>query len=134
RTRALRDRALRDERSAADGWRGTRDLAGCLEGPRRDHRGGRLRWSREQVSDLGARPFPKRARGGHRTGARAQEATGIPGGAESASSTGMTGGGECGDPAVAGGPARHIPVLARPAIELLNARDGGTFIDGTFGA
>jgi len=46
----------------------------------------------------------------------------------------MTMGGDSGEPAVAGGPARHIPVLARPAIELLNARDGGTFIDGTFGA
>ena len=36
--------------------------------------------------------------------------------------------------AVVGGPARHIPVLARPAIELLNVRDGGVYIDGTFGA
>jgi 16S rRNA (cytosine1402-N4)-methyltransferase len=37
-------------------------------------------------------------------------------------------------PAVAGGPARHVPVLARPALDLLNIRDGGVFIDGTFGA
>jgi 16S rRNA (cytosine1402-N4)-methyltransferase len=37
-------------------------------------------------------------------------------------------------PAVAGGPARHVPVLARPALELLNIRDGGIYIDGTFGA
>ena len=36
--------------------------------------------------------------------------------------------------AVAGGPARHIPVLARPALEFLNVRDGGVYIDGTFGA
>jgi 16S rRNA (cytosine1402-N4)-methyltransferase len=36
--------------------------------------------------------------------------------------------------AVAGGSARHVPVLARPAIELLNVRDGGIYIDGTFGA
>jgi 16S rRNA (cytosine1402-N4)-methyltransferase len=36
--------------------------------------------------------------------------------------------------AVAGGPARHVPVLARPALELLNVRDGGVYIDGTFGA
>jgi 16S rRNA (cytosine1402-N4)-methyltransferase len=35
---------------------------------------------------------------------------------------------------VAGGLARHIPVLARPAFEFLNVRDGGTYIDGTFGA
>ena len=36
--------------------------------------------------------------------------------------------------AVAGGPARHVPVLVRPAIDLLNVRDGGVYIDGTFGA
>jgi len=36
--------------------------------------------------------------------------------------------------AVAGGPARHVPVLIRPAIELLNVHDGGVYIDGTFGA
>jgi 16S rRNA (cytosine1402-N4)-methyltransferase len=36
--------------------------------------------------------------------------------------------------AVAGGLARHVPVLARPAVELLNVRSGGVYIDGTFGA
>jgi 16S rRNA (cytosine1402-N4)-methyltransferase len=36
--------------------------------------------------------------------------------------------------AVAGGPAPHVPVLARAALELLNVRDGGIYIDGTFGA
>ena len=36
--------------------------------------------------------------------------------------------------AVAGGPALHIPVLGRPAIEFLNIRDGGVYIDATFGA
>ena len=35
---------------------------------------------------------------------------------------------------VAGGPAPHIPVLGRPAIRFLNVRDGGVYIDGTFGA
>jgi 16S rRNA (cytosine1402-N4)-methyltransferase len=35
---------------------------------------------------------------------------------------------------VAGGPARHIPVLGRPALEFLDVRDGGIYIDGTFGA
>src|SRR5262245_34023230 len=36
--------------------------------------------------------------------------------------------------AAAGGPARHVPVLLRQAIDLLNVRDGGVYIDGTFGA
>jgi 16S rRNA (cytosine1402-N4)-methyltransferase len=45
----------------------------------------------------------------------------------------MTAGGG-GFAAVAGGPALHIPVLGRPAIEFLNVRDGGVYIDATFGA
>jgi 16S rRNA (cytosine1402-N4)-methyltransferase len=36
--------------------------------------------------------------------------------------------------AVAGGPAPHIPVLVRPAVEFLNVRDGGVYVDATFGA
>ncbi len=44
----------------------------------------------------------------------------------------MTAGG--GGSAVAGGPALHIPVLGRPAVEFLQPRDGGIYIDGTFGA
>jgi 16S rRNA (cytosine1402-N4)-methyltransferase len=39
-----------------------------------------------------------------------------------------------GGSAVAGGPALHIPVLGRPAVEFLNVHDGGIYIDGTFGA
>ncbi len=46
----------------------------------------------------------------------------------------MTMGDDGGEPAVAGGLARHIPVLARAALEHLNIRDGGVYIDGTFGA
>jgi 16S rRNA (cytosine1402-N4)-methyltransferase len=45
----------------------------------------------------------------------------------------MTAGGG-GSRAGAGGPVLHIPVLARPAVDFLNARDGGVYIDGTFGA
>jgi 16S rRNA (cytosine1402-N4)-methyltransferase len=45
----------------------------------------------------------------------------------------MTMGGGTGEGA-AGGPARHVPVLARPALEFLRVRDGGRYIDGTFGA
>jgi 16S rRNA (cytosine1402-N4)-methyltransferase len=39
-----------------------------------------------------------------------------------------------GIPEVAGGLARHIPVLARPAIDYLAVRDGGVYLDATFGA
>jgi 16S rRNA (cytosine1402-N4)-methyltransferase len=38
-----------------------------------------------------------------------------------------------GGSAVAGGSALHIPVLGRPAVEFLKVRDGGVYIDGTFG-
>ena len=34
----------------------------------------------------------------------------------------------------AGGPARHVPVLAPAAIQHLNVRPGGIYLDGTFGA
>ena len=37
-------------------------------------------------------------------------------------------------PDVAGGLARHVPVLVRPVVEHLHIRDGGVYIDGTFGA
>ena len=36
--------------------------------------------------------------------------------------------------AVAGGPALHIPVLGHHAVRFLNVRNGGVYIDGTFGA
>jgi 16S rRNA (cytosine1402-N4)-methyltransferase len=38
-----------------------------------------------------------------------------------------------GSNAVAGGPARHIPVLARRAIEWLAVTPGGIYVDATFG-
>jgi 16S rRNA (cytosine1402-N4)-methyltransferase len=37
-------------------------------------------------------------------------------------------------PAVDGGLARHIPVLAPRIVEFLNVRDGGVYVDATFGA
>ncbi len=39
-----------------------------------------------------------------------------------------------GGSAVAGGPVPHIPVLGRPALDFLNVKDGGVYIDATFGA
>ena len=46
----------------------------------------------------------------------------------------MTAGSGPGIPVVAGGLARHIPVLARAAIGHLAVRDGGHYLDATFGA
>jgi 16S rRNA (cytosine1402-N4)-methyltransferase len=41
---------------------------------------------------------------------------------------------DSGQPAVAGGPAPHIPVLGPQAVELLAVRDGSAYVDATFGA
>ena len=30
--------------------------------------------------------------------------------------------------------ARHVPVLAREVVDALQPRDGGRYVDGTFGA
>jgi 16S rRNA (cytosine1402-N4)-methyltransferase len=46
----------------------------------------------------------------------------------------MTSGRDTGQPEVAGGLARHIPVLVRTVVDFLNVRAGGTYIDATFGA
>jgi 16S rRNA (cytosine1402-N4)-methyltransferase len=45
----------------------------------------------------------------------------------------MMAGSGSGSPAAAGGLARHIPVLGRPAVDFLNVRDGGVYVDATFG-
>jgi 16S rRNA (cytosine1402-N4)-methyltransferase len=46
----------------------------------------------------------------------------------------MTRGRDSGKPAVAGGPAPHIPVLAGQMLALLDPKDDGVYIDATFGA
>jgi 16S rRNA (cytosine1402-N4)-methyltransferase len=46
----------------------------------------------------------------------------------------MMGGSDSGTPAVAGGLASHIPVLVHPVIANLAPRDGGIYVDATFGA
>jgi len=46
----------------------------------------------------------------------------------------MTAGSGAGKPAAAGGLARHIPVLGRRVVEFLAVRDGGVYVDATFGA
>jgi 16S rRNA (cytosine1402-N4)-methyltransferase len=46
----------------------------------------------------------------------------------------MMAGSDGGNPAVAGGLARHIPVLVRPVVDFLGVRAGGVYLDATFGA
>src|SRR3954452_19386919 len=133
RARCLHAVALRHERDPEGGWRGQGDPHRGAEDSWRHHRGDRLCGTRPQIPDLGARTLPRAARGGHRDGARVEEATGLPGGgARSAKSRGMRMG--SGSISAAGGPARHIPVLARQVIAYLAPRDGGVYADGTFGA
>src|SRR6476659_168497 len=131
--RAIRPGALRYQRDAEDRRRGAGGVEREPQASCRNYRGGGVCWSRSQVSNLGARQVPERARGGHPKGARAQRGAEFPGGgAQRARSTGMMAG--SGGSAVAGGPALHIPVLGRPAVDFLKVCDGGVYIDGTFGA
>src|ERR1043165_4863465 len=131
RARRLHAFALRDERDLEDRRRGEGDPLRCAQDSCRDRRSDLLRRTRPQIPDLGARTLPRAARGGHRGGARVEEATGLPGGgARRAQSTGMMAGR---DEDVAGGPARHIPLLARQGLGGLAPAPGGIYIDGTFG-
>src|ERR1700758_2531609 len=124
--------ALRHERDVEDRRRRPRGAERKPQSACRHHRRGDLCRSRSQISNLGTRPLSRGTRGGHREGPRFQAGAGRPdGGGKTARSTGMTAG--SGSGAVAGGPARHIPVLARPAIDWLAVRPGGLYVDATFG-
>src|SRR5512143_3758519 len=130
--RTTRPGALWHQRDPEDRRRGAGGVERESQASCGHYRDGGVCRSRPQVSNLGARPCPERARGGHPKGARAQRGAEFPGGAQRARSTGMTAGG--GGSAVAGGLALHIPVLGRSVVELLQPRHGGVYIDGTFGA
>src|SRR5215469_1442893 len=125
--------ALRHQRDAEDRRRRPRGADRESEGACRHHRRSQLCRSRPQISNLGTRPLSRGARGGHREGPRFQAGAGRPDdGGKTARSTGMTAG--SGSNAVAGGPARHIPVLARRVADWLAIRAGGLYVDATFGA
>src|SRR5437867_1877474 len=90
--------------------------------------------ARHQRAGLDPGPLPRGTRGGHREGSRAQAAAGFPGsGGRPARSTGMMASRDSAG-AVAGGLARHIPVLGRSVVELLDVRAGEIYVDATFGA
>src|SRR5690242_17403913 len=132
RARAIRAVALWHQRNAQARRRRPRLADREPQSACRHHRRGHFRRARPQISNLGTRPLSRGARGGHREGPRFQAGAGRPdGGGKTARSTGMTAG--SGSGAVAGGPARHIPVLARPAIDWLAVRPGGLYVDATFG-
>jgi 16S rRNA (cytosine1402-N4)-methyltransferase len=93
----------------------------------------RVERHRPRSFNLGARAVLRPAFGGHHTAVRTKEVPGFrESGAKLARGTGTMTGRD--GSAVAGGPARHVPVLLRPAVDLLKVRDGGVYIDGTFGA
>src|SRR6516162_5229803 len=130
--RAICALALRHQRDAENRQRRPRGVDRDSEGACRHYRCSDIRRARSQISNLGTQPLSCGTRGGHREGPRFQAGAGRPdGGGKTARSTGMTAG--SGSGAVAGGPARHIPVLARPAIDWLAIRPGGLYVDATFG-
>src|SRR5262249_11706200 len=103
---------------------------------------GRKRWGHRAFgalggefheSNLGAGTGRRAPSGGHRGGLRAVGTVRLrESGGSLARGTGIMTGSD--GSTVAGGLARHVPVLGRAALEFLKVRDGGVYIDGTFGA
>src|SRR4029077_1184357 len=134
RARAVLRGALWHERGVEDRRRGQGDPHRAAQNSRRHQGRNHVCRPRTQVSDLGAWALSRGTRGGHREGSRAQAAVGFPGsGGRPARSTGMMASSDSAG-AVAGGLARHIPVLGGRTVEFLNVRGGGVYIDATFGA
>src|SRR6195256_1522385 len=107
--------------------------AGAYESHRIDRPGGRRR-PPPQVSDLGAAASGCTSREGHRAGAHPCQTFRLTAYRVGRRGMGMMTGSASGIPDVAGGPARHIPVLVRPVVEHLGVRAAGIYIDGTLGA
>src|SRR5580658_818588 len=132
--RAVFASALWHQRDAKDRQRGPCSAHRDIESPCGHSGHGVVRRSRPQIPDLGTRPLSHGIRGGHCEGPRLQPSAGRPdgGGGKTARSAGRMMGSD--SHAVAGGPARHIPVLGRRTVEWLGVRDGGLYVDATFGA
>src|SRR5712671_1004401 len=125
--------------AATDGTAPTRGGVGRVwsagaHGSHRIDRDSRRRRRRTQVSDLGAAASGCASREGHRAGAHSCRTARLSAYRVGRKGMGMTTGSASGTPDVAGGPARHIPVLVRPVVEHLGVRADGVYIDGTFGA
>src|SRR5579871_632850 len=131
--RAVLTCPLRHQRDLEDGRRRPRGAHRSAQSPRRDQRGCRVRWSGPQISHLGTRPLSRRIDRGHRQGSCLQGRNWkAGGGGQAAWSTGMRTGSD--GTAVAGGLARHIPVLAGSVVDWLKVHAGGVYVDATFGA
>src|ERR1051325_947754 len=126
--------ALRPERNRDARYRGSRGVVGRVEVKRRDHGRGGVRGSWPQVPDLGAAAFSRASREGHRDGAHVDQEARLSSSRRGRRGTGMMTGRDVVPPDVAGGVARALPALGPPVVEHLRIRDGGIYIDGTFGA